>query len=352
MTSIFGGFFRLGQIVSSIPPISSMYGFSFSSGGGFKIRQRVSTAISSSVSAIGSFFEYVESFIPSPGASLLRDLASVDSDIPPQDFYNRDAVQKARYDCRHYLRLFRRLLTSDVLLNVDNICNEYFALHALLLRPGESFSPESSFLYNLFDNEDPELAGNALVRYRVLEYFHNNSEFGPIFNAYFRALGPGSRVARDIASSFVRAGLLTPKVLIDNEREIWTGINVTNAGRRHFAVARNLWYGICIKTGMLVEPDMIRRGDDARLLASKFVTSNKVLDFYAEHGWVSEEEFIGYLYRQEALEALRIGEFQASNKEFKQVITSLLEYKRSPADILSYDYSWQLYNWEKKRGTQ
>jgi hypothetical protein len=294
--------------------------------------------------------QLLDMYINSPGASLLRDLSCVDSDIPPHNYSARDYVVKDGYDCRHYLRLFRRLLFSDVLLKIENICNEYYALHALLLRPGESFSPETSFLYNLFDNLNPELTDNTLIRYRVLEYFHNHSDYQELFNIYFSALGTGPRIVRKIVETFVKAGLLTPKIKVSDDKEVWECIYITNAGRRHFGIVRNLWYGICVKTGMFVEPDMIKRGENARDLASRFVDSPKVLEFYAQRGWVSDEDFLDFLDRQEELENQRISDYQISNPESIRVLSGMLEYKGSPRHILSYEYAYQIRNWQKKKG--
>lgn len=291
----------------------------------------------------------IKRYINSDSALLIRDLCSYDSGLSEVGEDERANLKKTVYDCRHYVRLFRRLLFSDVLMDLSNICSEYFAIHALLLRPSEPFTSESSFLYNLFDNEDPELIGNALIRYRVLEYFHNNQDYAGLFDMYFRALGSGPRVARKLTEAFVNAGLLFPMVEIDRGKEIWTGVRVTYAGRRHLALTRNLWYGICVKTGMHVERQMVKLGEEARTLASKYVTASKVLDFYAEHGWVSDEDFIRFLWKQEALEAHRIGHYQSQNPGELSALKGLLEHLTSPGDILSQDYAFQIDRWEKKK---
>lgn len=299
-----------------------------------------------------SWSKLLYEYLKSDSASLLRDLCSIETDIPPMNYRYRTFIGNRRYDCRHYIRLFRRLLTSNVIDDFENINSEYYAVHALMLRPGEPMEPQSAFLINLFDNDLPDKPGNALVRYRVLEYFHNNADSGALFNAYFRALGPGLSVVRAVTDLFITGGFLVPEFVVDPNtgKQIECAVSISWAGRRHFAVVRNLWYGICVKTGMHVEPGMIKRGDEAKQAAWEEVgvESRCLLDFYAGHGWVSDKDFIEFLFKQEDLESRRIGEIQADSPEHLQVIAGLVEGRSSPAEILREMYGEQLYYWRKK----
>jgi hypothetical protein len=298
--------------------------------------------------------EVLELYLESDAAALIRDLCCNEEDIPPQTYQHRPAVQRRRYDCRHYIRLFRRLLSSDVIQKFENITSEYFAVQALMLRPNEPLLPQSAFLLNLFDNDQPEAPGNALVRYRVLEYFHGNTDVGPLFDAYFRALGPGPRIARAVLDLFMGAGLVVPHLSTDRAtgKTYTSSATVTSAGRRHFTVTRNLWYGICVKTGMHIEPQMIKRAGEAVECARGEVgiESKVLLGFYASNGWVSDKDFIAFLWQQEALEARRIGEFQESEPGMLRQMTSLLEGRHSPAEILGHVYAEQLHHWKHKGG--
>lgn len=241
---------------------------------------------------------------------------------------------------------------SDVICNFQNICNEYYAVHALMLRPGDPLLPQSAYLFNLFDNDLPDTPGNALIRYRVLEHFHSETDVGALFEAYFTALGPGPRIAREVLGSFIAAGLLLPDMVIDptTGNEIMRSVSVTCAGRRHFAITRNLWYGICVKTGMHIEPEFIKRGDEARQAAHDEVgiQNEALLEFYASHGWVSEKDFLEFISKQEALESRRIGDFQADHPAMLNQIGTLLEQRGSPSEILGELYGEQLYYWRRK----
>jgi len=297
----------------------------------------------------------LDEYLISDSAALLRDLCSSEPDIPPPTYKYRAAVKRRRYDCRHYIRLFRRLLMSDTLRTYSNICSEYYAVQALMLHAGEPMLPQSAFMLNLFDNDLPDNAGNALVRYRVLEYFHTNTDIGPLFDAYFRALLSSPRVARDVLDVFTGAGLIRPDFVVDSvsQKQVMRSAKVTCAGRRHYAVVRNLWYGICAKTGMHVEPTMIKRGDDAQQAArdEAGIESRSLLDFYGSNGWVSDKEFIEFLYKQEDLEARRIGEFQENEPGLLPQVAGLLENRSSAADILSQEYGEQMENWRRKGRT-
>lgn len=294
----------------------------------------------------------LQAYVHSESASMLADLCSSESDLPPPSYRSRTAVIRRRYDCRHYIRLFRRLLLSDVIREYENITSEYYAVQALMLRPGEPMAPQSAFLFNLFDNDQPEIAGNALIRYRILEYFHTNSDVGALFDNYFRALGPGPRIARKVMESFILAGLLVADLEFDKyaQKEEMRSARITIAGRRHFAIVRNLWYGICAKTGMHVEPGMIKRGEEARRAAMEEVgiEGKVLLDFYASHGWVSDRDFIEFLFKQEDLESRRIGLFQEAEPSMLGPVSEWINDRSSPAEILGVVYGDQLDLWRRK----
>jgi hypothetical protein len=292
----------------------------------------------------------LNSYLTSAGATILRDLSLTDDETPATDPTSPHASAYDKYDCRHYIRLFRRVILSDVIMSLKNILHPYYVVHALMLRPGEPLNAGTSFLYNLFDNEDPDAPGNALARYRVLEYFvEGNTEYGVLFDEYFTALGPRPRVARRIVDSFLGAGLLRAETRLENNTETIVRVHIATAGRRHFEIVRNLWYGICIKTGMYVEQDMIKKGPEAREEAAQYVDSEKILDFYSHHGWVADQDFVRFLWAQQMLEAKRIGAYQESAAEMVRPIAGLLENLTSPGCILDEAYGNQRYNILRKK---
>ena len=273
------------------------------------------------------------------------------SETLPQDAKGRFSEAKSTaagvsYDLRHYLKLFRRILHSDVLGSLMNIGNIYYGIHALLLAGKDPMSDADSYLFNLFDNEKPTRRGNALVRYRVLEYCKLFNDLGEVFDFYFRALGCEVESARHLLDLFRDAGLTHISYKEDEMgNKMPSEAILTVAGQRHFDIVTNLWYIICIKTGMNIFADLVLRGEDAKSKASEFVKSDKILDYYAEHGWVSEEDFIEFLGLQEVLEYKRIGDFQASHPEWKDVVANMVAKISSPAANIYWSYNLQKKYW-------
>jgi len=298
-----------------------------------------------------SLQELLDKYFESEPAGFLMDLCSNEQEIP-SGLYAKDWQNQNKYDCRHYIRLFRRLITSDIIEDFENITKEYYAVHALMLKPGEPLQPQSAYLLNLFDNENPESPGNALIRYRVLEYFHTNTDIREFFDLYFRAIGAGMSITRDVVDLFIGAGLLIPNQMIDmtTNRPIVSSVSISCAGRAHYSIIKNIWYGICVKTGMHFEPNMIKRKEEAINAAQKeiYVTNPRLLKFYGDHGWISDNDFIAFLYKQQDLESRRIGEFEANEPNVLPQIAANLSNLSSPGDILSVVYGAQFESWQRK----
>lgn len=258
--------------------------------------------------------------------------------------------EQSTYDLRHFIKLFRRIVRSDVLTGFQHLGSLYYALHALLLRPGESMMEGEAYLFNLFDNERPDQRGNALARYRVLEYCKLFHDLGDLFDIYFRALGIGANTARQILDMFEDAGLIDVGFVETIEgKKVPVHGELSVPGRRHFELVTNLWYLICIKTGMNIYKNYILYGDKARRAASDFVTNDATLDVYASHGWVSETKLIEFIGNENVLEGRRIGEFQAQHEEFRRQIASMVSLRSNPAANLHYDVQEQLAYWKNAR---
>jgi hypothetical protein len=289
-------------------------------------------------------------------AGFVRDLCSTSSlsevgklqyssDRRTTDF-GKDYYEKL--DIRYYLKLFKRILFSNNLKSFDNIGNRYFGVQALMIHDSGRMEESESFLFNLFDNELPHLAGNALIRYRVLEYFKTIQVLDSTFDEYFDALGYGSYNARKVLQLFIEADLVD---LVNNhlpEVGLLRGI-LTIPGERHFEIVTNLWYIICVKTGMNIYEECIKYGEEAMELASTFIKGKKLLNYYGNHGWVPETLFINFIADQEHLEALRIKNFLESNinNKLSDKISNLLNCLSSPAYNIFDSYHTQMKYWIK-----
>jgi len=286
-------------------------------------------------------------------AGLLRQLCSTEKIELPTAYQKGRSSENATYDVRHYLRLFNRVLLSDTLGSLSNIGKIYFGIHALVLPGEEPMEEGRAYLFNLFDNGYPERRGNALARYRVLEYCALFHDLGKLFDDFCGAIGIGERPGRDLVHRFSDAGLIEIDEQVDKyDNVISITATPTVPGRRHFELTTNLWYMICVKTGMHIYRDMILYGDEAREKASEFVSSTSILEFYATRGWVPEEAFIDFIGLQEMLESRRIGEYQKAHPEMAEQIGNLAGHLSSPALNLHYAYREQLHRWQQCRERQ
>lgn len=254
-----------------------------------------------------------------------------------------------KYDLRHYLRVFRRISRSSWLQDLKNIKITYYGIQALMLRTDEPMTESESYLFNLFDNEEPLHAGNAMIRYRVLEYADIMKDMDEdIFNTYFLCMGYSPDVALEIMKMFESAGLIEI-TYFDEEKTKAKKIILTIPGRRQLEVVTNLWYIICAKTGMNIYMDYVQYGEQAKKSAGEFVRSPRILEYYGTHGWVPEEKFMEYLAHEESLEEHRIGEYQEFHPEQAQLVSNWMKNRSKPFLNIYFSYQVQLNNWQKSR---
>lgn len=256
---------------------------------------------------------------------------------------------KNKLDIRYYLSLFRRVLRSDCLDNFLNIDKLYYGIHALMIRDEGRMEEAESYLFNLFDNEEPLISGNALIRYRVLEYFKTIQTLDITFDQYFDALGCGADNARKVVEMFVKAGLIEISYKRENEIQIPDYGVLTVPGERHYEIVTNLWYIICIKTGMNIYSKCILYNHEAIEKAKEFIKDEKLLKYYGNHGWVSENDFINFLADQENLEDFRIGEFEKNNPDLAEKLSRIFQYLSRPSINIYYSYYEQLTYWRNKQ---
>ena len=274
-------------------------------------------------------------------SSLVHDLCS--SNIVQFKYRMDYKKNNDTVDLRHYIRLFREILRSNCLEDLKNISKEYYAIHALLLPSAERHRERFSYIFNLFDNHEKNGVGNALIRYRVLEYFNKFHDAGELFETFMSGMGYSPNRVYTILKYFIDSGLI--EIFIDEN-----GKNgyLTISGKRHLEIIGNLWYIICIKTGMYIYRDLILTGSEARDKASEFISSEALLGFYSNHGWVSEDGFIEYLQNEEILERERI---DRNLKDYNLFVNyrDMYDKLESPSLIIYYDIKYQLSRWNDRR---
>jgi len=242
-------------------------------------------------------------------------------------------------DARHYIRLFRRLLFSDELCGFENIGKDYFCIGSLMLKPDEGFKEDTSFILNVFDNEHPNEIGNALVRWRVLEYFLNGHDRceGEFFRYYFQRLGYDLERVEEAIRTWNEAGALELY-----ERKEGVQAKLTACARRYDQLINNLWYCISIKTGMHMDQRYILTGKEAREEAHKYrVTLPRSCE------WVSDAGFLDFAAEEEALEEDRLSQYPGKVPNFEEQCRS-----RGPRSIhyrLEVEYAYQQRRWNLAR---
>lgn len=288
-------------------------------------------------------------------ARVLQELCYTDSLPSPDEYIKRDREHRLNYndsyDLRHYLKLFRTLLRSNNIESFKNIGKVYYGVHALLLKSAEPMSESKSYLFNLFDNELPNMKGNALIRYRVLEFcdkFQNMHD--GTFDLLFDGLGYGTGPATKLLNVFKEAGLINFTTVESKEGQtLLIDAVLTTAGKRHLEIITNLWYIISVKTGMNIYSDCILYGEKAIEQAKLFVSNERLLGEYAKRGWVPEMNFIRFLMNQEYLEYLRAQNYCDTHPEMEEQLINLMSHLDSPAHNIHHEYYIQIKRWKQFR---
>jgi len=214
-----------------------------------------------------SFPELLEMFLGSEAGEFVLDLAGTNS--------------------RKLLNFVSRLLYSNQLGGVRNIAEPESCIATLLMLDQARFDPELSYILNLFDNNEPNVPGNALIRFRVLEFLNQSGEISlqeRRVSDYFKSLGylPETRV-KEVIATFVGAGLAqtNPPRTADNIRESpfnqigKISLVKSNAAQYSEKLLKSPWYFICVKSDTCVPESVIRTDEDGL----EFVTDTDFVDF-------------------------------------------------------------------------
>jgi len=242
-------------------------------------------------------------------------------------------------DIRQYIRLIRRLISSDDLEGFHNLGSANRCVAALMLRPGERFSDDESFLVNCFDNDRPDEIGNALIRWRVLEYFDLDYHdcTGDFFEYYFARLGYDLGRVNEVLRMWAVAGA----VELDSTKGALQG-TITDCGRQYRYVISKLWYCIAVKTGMNIDTAYILEGESAKTAAAEYE-----VNLTSEAEWVSDTGFLAFLADEEQLEECRVAEFPNKVMPFEDKCR--VTGPRSIHQHLWYAYTHQQRDWSAAR---
>lgn len=281
-------------------------------------------------------------------AGFIRNLCTTSSISQKTNYPSSSIIpDNHRYnvDLRRYIKLFSRILKSKSLQDFSNIGNLYYGIEALLISNEENLQESESYLFNLFDNENPLEPGNTLIRFRVLEYFNLFTLIDETFDIYFDALGYGAENAHFLVGTFVDADLINVSTDPQNQK---TYGRLTIAGIRQLELAQNPWYILSIKNRIPIYEDYIKYGSDAIESAKKIISSKSLLDYYGKHGWVTEIDFINFIADQVISEAIRLNNFLENHNRDRDVKMVLDMYQNVAMIHENLFYSIHYHNkmWE------
>jgi hypothetical protein len=204
-------------------------------------------------SETSTFPQLLESFLASDASTFVMDLAGTNS--------------------RQFLDFVHRVMYSNQLDSVRNIARPEYCVAALLMHDAGSFTPELSYLVNLFDDDNPDQPGNALIRFRVLEFFKNSKSIRPserLFTDYFDRLGYISQRLKLVIALFVGARLLKTAPVMTAEQIVATDLAKipsierveANVNQYFDKLLRSPWYFICAKRGIHISEHLITQLED------------------------------------------------------------------------------------------
>ena len=232
-----------------------------------------------------TFPKLLDTFLLSEASKFVMDLAGTNS--------------------RQMLDFMHRIVYSNQIDDVLNIASPEACVAALLMHDSGSFSPELSYLINLFDDNRPEAPGNALIRFRVLEFFRRSVRVGPQekrFTNYFGMLGYSSQRVKSVIALFVGARILKTEPVMTRQRiddssldEIAAVTRIESNVNQYFdKLLHSPWYFICVKRSIHIEDYLISHSDDG-------------------NEFISDDNFEKFLKGEEDRERKRIEEWTRVN---------------------------------------
>lgn len=208
----------------------------------------------------------------------------------------------AESNAREVLAMTEKLVYSDQLKGLKHIGEAEFAVAALMLR-GPTEPDTAAGLLNLFNNEEPQTPNNALVRFRVLEYFWHASRATiseERFKRYFRRLGLDLDRVRRVIELFVMTQLIisvdgfSPDDISTRAFDDIGLLQITESGRKYRELLNRLWYWVSIRKDVYLPEIIIRKEPDGR-------------------EYCTNTDFVRWLERQEQNEKYRIKEHNTTH---------------------------------------
>jgi len=213
-------------------------------------------------------------------------------------------VNLAAGNAREALALVKRLLYSDQLKSLSNLGSVQHAIAALMLRDEATANVTSGAIIDLFNNEEPGVRGNALIRFRVLEYFWACKQVTSAdrnFQEHLERLGyKDSGRLKQVLSLFLMLQIIVSDegkapedVLVEPLDELGT-LSITRSGEAYRTLMDQQWYFVCAKRDVYLPENLIGRGSKGE---------------YCSHG-----DFVKWLEGEEEKEKASIREWERNNE--------------------------------------
>ena len=198
-------------------------------------------------------------------------------------------VSMAADNAREAIKFTDKLVYSDQLKGLRNISDPEFVVAALML--SDSSDPSllsSSFILNLFNNDEPDKIGNTLIRFRVLEYFWHNNLIDLAeekFQNYFQWIGYSIDRVKHVLQIFLMTQVirsekfLSSDALQDSDEEKIGNLKITNSGKEYKNLLTKQWYFVAIKRDVYL-PESIIFSDEGR----EYCTHTNFID------WLNQQE--------------------------------------------------------------
>jgi len=217
-------------------------------------------------------------------------------------------------NARIFTSLVKHVIFSDHLRGIDNLKSYEYIISTLMLLEESKGDPYGTYIINLYENNEPGVYGNNLIRLRILEYFHSfiDSKLTDAeFHIYFKALGYDLEKDKikdkfiNIISDFVGANLLISEKLFEPDDikstpfDLLGKFAITNCGKLYIEeLIKREWYYNCVKR-IICFPKL-------------YIFYNKI----EEYEYISPDSLIAFFRENENKEKEHIDEYKKQHGEF------------------------------------
>lgn len=206
-------------------------------------------------------------------------------------------IQLSYPNARVFLSMVMKVITSSQLKGLENINKNEFVIAALMLSDESTGDPYDTFLLNLFENNEPGVYGNNLIRFRLLEYFYQEKNGSPNdsnFEKHFQRLNYNMDKLIKVLSIFVGRNLLqsskflSPDEILNKSIDELGSYNITKSGEAYFdLLLKKQWYFVAIMRNTMFHSSYISYDKERK---HEYILHRNFKKFF-EDSEIKEQEF-------------------------------------------------------------